>query len=384
VATPLLCCLLVLIALGLAERWTRDRAHRAIPIRVHVNGTRGKSTVTRLVWSALREAGVPCLAKTTGTAARVLYPDGTEHPAARRGPANIREQLVALRTARRLGARAVVLECMALDPALQYVSERHIVRSTIGVVTNVRHDHTEIMGNDLDAIASTLANTVPVGGVLVVGDPRDAARFDARAAALKTTVVAADPRAPAAGATARPALLAENIATALAVTRQLGLPDAVALRGFAVAPPDPGTLRAGDAALPDGVAAWVDASAANDPESLARLVDVSPAVGRDGPEPPRIVVYNHRPDRGPRLSCFADRSPTFADASRLVVTGARPAWTLWRHLRLGQHRARPVFVPRARLASWLRPRAAGAAIIFCGNARGLDVPDLIERLVSGG
>ena len=86
-------CLLVLLALGLAERVARDRALAALPIRIHVNGTRAKSTVTRLIWSALLEAGIPAVAKTTGTAPRLLLPDGREVPLRRRGPANIREQL---------------------------------------------------------------------------------------------------------------------------------------------------------------------------------------------------------------------------------------------------------------------------------------------------
>ena len=64
---PLLICLLVLLALGGAERLARDRAWREVPVRIHVNGTRAKSTLTRLIWSALCEAGVPALAKTTGT-----------------------------------------------------------------------------------------------------------------------------------------------------------------------------------------------------------------------------------------------------------------------------------------------------------------------------
>ena len=48
-----------LLALGGWERVQRDRAHAAIPTRIHVNGTRGKSTVTRLIAAALRASGCP-------------------------------------------------------------------------------------------------------------------------------------------------------------------------------------------------------------------------------------------------------------------------------------------------------------------------------------
>ena len=46
------------LAAGVAEKALHRRALRAIPIRMMVNGTRGKTSVTRLVAAALREAGL--------------------------------------------------------------------------------------------------------------------------------------------------------------------------------------------------------------------------------------------------------------------------------------------------------------------------------------
>ncbi|GAH01188.1 unnamed protein product, partial [marine sediment metagenome] len=40
----------------------------------------------------------------------------------------------------------LVVECMAISPELQWVSEHKIVKSTIGVITNVREDHLEDVG----------------------------------------------------------------------------------------------------------------------------------------------------------------------------------------------------------------------------------------------
>ncbi len=34
-------CLAALLVLGVCERLARDRARQAVPIRIHVNGTRG-------------------------------------------------------------------------------------------------------------------------------------------------------------------------------------------------------------------------------------------------------------------------------------------------------------------------------------------------------
>jgi len=379
--TVLLACLAVLLALGLAERFARDAAWRAVPVRVHVNGTRGKSTVTRLIWSALREAGIPAVAKTTGTAPRVLLPDGRERPLVRRSPASIREQLELLRLARREGARAVVAECMAVDPALQWVSEHEMLRASVGVITNVRTDHTELMGPTLEDIAGSLANTIPRGGLLVTGESRFAGLLQRRAALVGARLVSLP--APE-GREGEPWLL-DDERVALGVTRQLGIPDAVAARGFARAPRDPGAARAGTLGTTEGTVRWLDATAANDPESLAAVVAGANDRAATPPDGARtLVVYNHRADRAPRLACFADRSPVIANAGHLVVTGDRPPWTVWRRLCARRRASPPVFVPRRKLAGWLRAHAAAAgALVFCGNTRGLDVAATMDEVSRG-
>jgi gamma-polyglutamate synthase len=378
VTVLLAACLVVLLALGLAERIARDRAWRAVPIRVHVNGTRGKSTVTRLVWSALRAAGVPTLGKTTGTAARLLLPDGTEQPVVRRAPASIREQMALLRRARRLGARAVVVECMAIDPELQWVSERSMLGASVGVITNVRHDHEEAMGPDLESIASSMANTIPHRGALICGHERYAALFERRAAALGTRVHTV-PSDEARGQ-ARSDWLREDRAIALAVTRELGIDDGIARRGFDEAPADPGSASSGTIETQDGRVSWLDATAANDPESLAGLMG---AWDGAGPHERLTLVYNHRADRSPRLATFLRRADVMTAARTVIVTGVRPPWTVWRALCRTRMTAETAFVAPAALAPRLRRLPPGTALVFCGNTRGFDVA-LLLREVAGG
>ncbi len=69
-----------LTSLGYLESWAHRRALNRIPIRIHVNGTRGKSSVTRLIAAGLRAGGIRTCAKTTGTLPRMIMPDGTEYP----------------------------------------------------------------------------------------------------------------------------------------------------------------------------------------------------------------------------------------------------------------------------------------------------------------
>ena len=78
--------ILSLLIFGFAiSRWlTQYEKHQAhldqVQIRIHVNGIRGKSTVTRLLGGMLREGGFNTLSKTTGSAARIIMPDGSEIP----------------------------------------------------------------------------------------------------------------------------------------------------------------------------------------------------------------------------------------------------------------------------------------------------------------
>ena len=132
------------VVLGLVEHVRHRRSLARLPVRIHVNGTRGKSSVTRLITAGLQGGGVRTAAKTTGSAARYIHADGTEVPIRRVGPPNIKEQIAVMRQAASEGVEALVIECMAVRPDLQRVSERRIVHSTIGVITNAPVSYTHL------------------------------------------------------------------------------------------------------------------------------------------------------------------------------------------------------------------------------------------------
>ncbi len=69
---------LILILIGYIERLNHQRVISSIPLRVHVNGTRGKSSVTRLIAAGLRAGGIRTFAKTTGTAPRIIDSKGKD------------------------------------------------------------------------------------------------------------------------------------------------------------------------------------------------------------------------------------------------------------------------------------------------------------------
>lgn len=316
-ALSFLCLILVYLAV---ERLLHERRLKRIPIRIHVNGTRGKTTVTRMIAAALRRSGVRTLAKTTGTQPMLILPDGREEVIRRRSPANILEQLSVVRRAGRLKAEALVVECMALDPVLQFVSETAMIRSTVGVITNVRPDHQEVMGEGLDDVAEALSQSVPVRGVLVTGDSRYYP-FLTEAAAKRGTraVLAVDssrdreedhfPRGTN--------MFRENVEIAQTVCAILGLdPAAVAAGLDDVAGEGAGIVRT---RFGGRTVRFVDAFGANDVRSTELIQQR--ALARDGCPRPFIALFNNRADRPLRMKAFADGLLADGLYDHVAVTG---------------------------------------------------------------
>ena len=94
------------------ESFIHNQNLKKIPIRIHVNGTRGKSSVTRLIAAALRAGNIKTVAKTTGTLARLIDADGKEESVYRIGYTNIIEQVRVIAWARKKQAQALVIKCM--------------------------------------------------------------------------------------------------------------------------------------------------------------------------------------------------------------------------------------------------------------------------------
>src|SRR5262249_54033160 len=148
-----LCCLGLLIA-GVIEQRNHERNLAKIPHRVPVHGLRGKSSITRLCAGALRGGGLLVVAKTTGTAARFVFPDASEEPVHRKfGIANVVEQIGIVRRAATYHPDALVIECMAVMPALQEINQTKLIRSTLRGLCNVREDHLAERGPTLDGAA---------------------------------------------------------------------------------------------------------------------------------------------------------------------------------------------------------------------------------------
>ena len=296
---------LILAALLFLEQYKNRRNLTGIPIRVHVNGSRGKSTVTRLIAGGLRESGLRVLAKTTGACPRLIMEDGREVEIKRRGKPSIREQLKAVSAAAERKADALVLECMAIRPELQWVSEHRMFSSTIGVITNVREDHLEVMGPTLADAARALCLTIPERGVLVTGERPFLSVINEEAGRAGARVVFADPEEIPGPLREKlpPFEIEENFALSLKVCQELGVPPEAALEGMLKARPDPGALKPYRTEVGGKELLVVNAFAANDPSSTRIILE---KLGSGGfLDHPVIAVFNSRRDRMPRAALFS-------------------------------------------------------------------------------
>ena len=292
----------VVIGLGVLEQLRLRRNLSSIRYRIHVNGTRGKSSVVRLIAAGLREGGIRTCAKTTGTLARMIFPDGREVPVYRPRGANVIEQKRIVATAAEHGADALVLECMALQPELQSLCESKFVRATHGVITNARPDHLDVMGPGPADVAKALAGMTPVKARLYTAEVEQLDILKEAALDRGTEFIQIDADAIDAVSerdlaefpyTEHPA----NIAIAIAVCEDLGVSRQDALRGMVRATPDPGAMTEHRLQYFGRDMIFVNGFAANDPVSTEQIWRMQ----LDRYAMKRVIaVFNCRADRADR------------------------------------------------------------------------------------
>ncbi|MEU0340664.1 poly-gamma-glutamate synthase PgsB [Streptomyces bobili] len=317
----LLVCSLFLLVAGIVEQRRHYAALHSIPSRVLVNGIRGKSSITRLCAGALRGGDLVTVAKTTGTAARFIHPDATEEPVYRKfGIANVVEQIGIVRRAATYRPDALVIECMAVMPALQEVNQSKLIRSTIGVLCNVREDHLAEMGPTLDDVARSLCRSMPQDGICVTAEKDRLHILQEEADARNCRLIYADPEMVTDEELRGFSWFTfkENVAIALVVAELLGVQRGVALQGMYDAPPDPGVLSVDRYVGPEGKrVAFANVFAANDPEST--LMNINQLLDLGAIRRPLNVVINCRPDRVERNGQMGEIIPDLEPDNVFVI-----------------------------------------------------------------
>ena len=192
---------------------------------------------------------------------------------------------------------AIVMECMAVQPQYQWISEHQMVKSHIGVITNVRPDHLDEMGPTEKDVAMSLCNSIPLEGTLITGEDEQTDLLEMVADANGTDFRKSDESAITQQELESFSYMEHpsNVAVALDVCKKAGVDRNTALRGMHKVKPDLGALIAWNLNMAGKRVQFINAMAANDPVSTLQIwkfvIDRYPAEGGT------CVFFNSRDDR---------------------------------------------------------------------------------------
>lgn len=141
-------------------------AHNA-KFRILVTGSRGKSSLVRLLCAGMGARGIDFRGRITGVLPRELSSAG-ERLIVRNAPGHIAEMRWWLGQIPR-ETEAVVMENSAVQPELQEMAAKWL-KPTVIVWTNARPDHQEVWGKGSAAAASALLRGIPKGASLVLSE----------------------------------------------------------------------------------------------------------------------------------------------------------------------------------------------------------------------
>lgn len=164
---------IILIILGFLENFLNNRNLKKIPIRILVNGTRGKTSVTKLLTATFQASGMSCMAKTTGSQALIIEKDGSVVPFVRKRGSRLTELIPFIRNCANQNVDCIIVECMALRLENQRILSNKILKPTHVLVTNTYVDHITEIGDSIEKTTYTLSQSVPKTSHLFVNEDFD-------------------------------------------------------------------------------------------------------------------------------------------------------------------------------------------------------------------
>jgi poly-gamma-glutamate synthase PgsB/CapB len=320
------------------------RAYADTARRVLVTGSRGKSSIVRLLHAALQDAGLRTYSRITGVVPRELGPQGVR-PILRSSGAHVEEMRWWLRQLPAT-ANAIILENSAITPELQNLAGQWL-RPELTILSNTLADHQEVWGPDEASAAVVLAGGVPRAGQVLLPKSLEKDTHLLRLLERRSCRIQFAKAAVFNGEHYH----AVNLGLAVEAVSYLGLAVAPALETMLGLSPDSydfQVARVGDAE-------WALAFSANDLVSTRTLFQ-----SLNWPKEVTRLVYNHRRDRPGRLKSFAQWLDD-SDWREVLIIGDKP------RLRIGNTSYRKIR-SKEKLLRLFRP---GDRVFGCGNIAGL-------------
>ena len=192
---------------------------------------------------------------------------------------------------------ALVIECMAVNPQYQWVSEQKIIKSTIGVLTNVRPDHLDEMGTTNREIAYSLSNTIPYNSICITSEIKEYPSLKKISELRKSEISQSDSSDINKKYLQEFPFLEhpENLSLALKVCESLGVDKTIALNGMKKTIPDPGALFILNLSYKNRNNNFISGFAANDPHSTWVYVDIYDGNEREAASRYMSYVLNKAP-----------------------------------------------------------------------------------------
>ena len=314
--------LVVLISLLIVERFVVSRCVRQLEMRIHVNGTRGKSSVSEYIAAGLNSSGIDVLAKITGIIPTVIH-NGEATAIKRTGAARVQEQLDIIRLAARKKVRAVVLECMSIAPDLQKLESRWF-KPHIYVITNIRDDHREEMGSGIEEQANSICEAIPQNCIVITNEVQFLDKIKDVASRKNCSVLSSQNHPDADFENLPDGAIEENISLALSVCKAAGIDHHKAATGIKACVSCKTSLLISISSEKKTIR-FLNAFAANDVESTIKLLEHWK--GLTGYDKKVSILFNTRSDRPLRTDLF----------SRWIGSSS---WTLDKIIITGSHSAR--------------------------------------------
>ncbi len=258
--------------------------------RVLVTGSRGKSSIVRLLYVAMHAAGLQTYARITGVVPREIGPHGNR-VISRSGSPHIEEMRWWLGQLP-VSAQGIVLENSAITADLHDLAGRWL-QPDVTVLTNTLPDHQELWGPTTACAAGVLTQGIPEHGTVIL--PASLQTDDHLRELLRQRhcqLVFAEP----AYAVARD-YQATNLGLALKVIEQLGLVMYPALNAMLELPRDRYDFHVAQCAGAE-VAMAFSANDIASTRALFKSLKWSQGETR--------LLYNHRADRPGRFRSFVE------------------------------------------------------------------------------
>ncbi|MDY4889675.1 MAG: poly-gamma-glutamate synthase PgsB [Sphaerochaetaceae bacterium] len=285
--------ILLLILIGIVENAFHQKRLKEIPVRILVNGTRGKTSICSLLTAVLNENGYRAVGRTTGSEARILHHDGTSEPFIRRLPARITEMVPFIRLCSHEKADCVIVECMALGAEYQKAFSRMLIKPTHVIISNSYVDHVAEIGSTKEETIWTLANSIYPGcdGFFTESEYKPfceerGSRFHL-VAEKNYQEMNLDSRIPVHNS---------NVSLAVALCNLLGISESLVLQAIGKAIPDVGLQ---DSIMGRNGSLLIPSFSINDYHCMSQAIDdakYNQALGKN-----LCVIFNNRSDREYRI-----------------------------------------------------------------------------------